>query len=90
MRVFNRLLGNVDDALVQFSMTRARDQAWMTAKTFSGVPEDEWPAAIRVHDDRVMGIAQFVSNPGLLLSAVTHIVRLGEVQDPASVIDILK
>ena len=90
MSVFNRLLGSVDDALVQFSMTRARDQAWMTAKTFSGIPAAEWPAAIRAQDDRMMGIAQLVSNPGLLLSSVTHIVRLGEVQNPARVIDILK
>jgi len=89
LRLLNRFLGSVDDALVGFSMDHARDEAWRAATRLRALPESEWPAAIRQQDDKVLPIARLVRRPGVLLSAATHAVRLGEVQDVARVIDIL-
>ncbi len=89
LRLFNVLLGSVDDALIGFSMEGARDEAWRTAATFWGAPESEWPPMIRRQDDKMLSLARLIRQPGIVLGAVTRIVRLGEVRDIARVIDIL-
>jgi len=89
LRVFNSVLGSTDDALIRFSMNRAREEAWRSAGRFWATPEADWPAAIAVQDRKVAVLGRLVRRPGILLGAVTKIVRLGEVQDVARVMDIL-
>ena len=89
LRLFNALLGSVDDTLVGFSMEKARDEAWRSATNFWSIPERDWPAAIERQDTRVMALARLVRHPGVVLGSVTRLVRLGEVQDITRVIDIL-
>ncbi len=52
-------------------------------------PEAGWPSAIDAQDNRMMRIAGRVRRPGVFLTTVTRIVRVGEVQSAAKVIDIL-
>lgn len=89
LRLFNRVLGSADDALVNFSMEAARDEAWRTAERFARAPEAEWPAAIAEQDRKMERFARVIVHPGVLLATVTKVVRVGEVQDVARVIDIL-
>lgn len=89
LRLLDSLLGDIQDGLINFSIEHARDEAWRTANRFAGLPEADWPAATRAQDDQVLPIARLVRRPGVLLGTVTHIVRLGEVQDVARVVDIL-
>ena len=89
LRLLDSLLGDLQDGLINFSMEHARDEAWRTAVRFWNLPEADWPAATREQDGRLLPIASRVRRPGLLLGTVTHIVRLGEVQDVGRVVDIL-
>jgi hypothetical protein len=89
LRLFTGALGSVDDALIRFSMNKARDEAWQTAERFWNLPETEWPSAIRAQDVRMVPLAGLIRQPGLLLGTVTRIVRLGEVQDVAKVVGLL-
>ena len=90
LRVFNRLLGSVEDGLIEFSMTKAREEAWRSAGMFWSIPEADWPSAIDAQDNKMMRLARLVRSPGILAGMATRIVRAGEVQDVRRVIDILK
>jgi hypothetical protein len=89
MRVFNRFLGGVDDKLINFSMARARDQAWRTAGRFSTLEESAWPRAVAGQDGIATRIAHIVRRPGIVSGGVITIVRVGEVRRPSGVIGIL-
>ena len=89
LRLLNGVLGDIEDELINFSMEHARDEAWRAATRFAALPEAEWPAAIAAQDEKMLKIARVVRRPGVLLGTATHVVRLGEVQDVARVVDIL-
>jgi len=89
LRILNRALGSVDDRLIEFSMERARDEAWRFACELSRLPGAAWPGAIAVQDDRMLRIAGRVRGPGIVAATVTRIVRLGEVQRVSEVVRIL-
>ncbi len=89
LQLFNRLLGSADDALVEFSMWKARDEAWRTAERLWNTPEAQWPSAIREQDAKMLPLARLIRKPGIVLGSVVHIVRLGEVQDIAQVVQTL-
>jgi len=81
-----KVLSDVEDTLIQFSMDRARDEAWRSAERFWSGPEAGGPAAIHAQDNRMLWMA---GRPGVFLTTVIRIVRVGEVQDVTKVIDIL-
>ncbi len=88
-RLMKRFLGNIDDAILNFSMKRARDEAWRSAQTFSSLPETLWPEAVARQDKQALIIGTLVRHPGRFLSTATGIVRLGEVRSTRRVIEIL-
>jgi hypothetical protein len=89
LRLLNPFLGRADDKIVNFSMERARDEAWRSATRLSRLPESEWPSAIDGQDRTTRRIGEIVRSPGAYLGFVTKIVRVGEVSSVARVIDIL-
>jgi hypothetical protein len=90
LRLFNATLGSIEAAVIGFSMDKARNEAWESAERLWRTPDTEWPSAIREQDQKMMSVAKLVYRPGMLLGTVTHVVRLGEVQDVARVIDIVR
>jgi hypothetical protein len=89
LRVFNGVLGNIDDELIKFSIQKARDEAWRSAERLWNAPEADWPSVIDTQDKRMMVIARLVRRPEFFLTAVMRIVRIGEVQNVSRVINIL-
>ena len=89
LRVFDRALGRVDESIVNFSMSRARDFAWRVAEDLNPLPEDEQQARIARLDRKVLKIAGLVRHPGFLLGAKMKAVRLGEWKTPSEIIQIL-
>lgn len=81
--------GRSDEATVNFSMERARDASWRFAARLAETPPGEWNAAIAEVDAVVAAIGEAIRHPGLLLGAVTRVVRLGELRSRAGVIDLL-
>lgn len=89
LRTLNARLGSVDDALINFSMERARDEAWRSAVRLSRLPRSAWSQAIAGQDATTLRIGEMVRSPGAFLEFVTKIVRVGEVSSVRRVIDIL-
>ena len=90
LRLFNRYLGDVENAIINFSMTRARNEAWSVAERFSNLARAEWPEAIVALDEQVAGFARIIRHPGFTGSAVTRFVRLGEIGTVAKKIGYLR
>ncbi len=67
-----------DEALISFSLRRARDQAWALAQHLVTLPEAAWPAEIARVDGGVAGVAQRILHPGFVLAGGLILVRLRE------------
>ncbi len=80
------LLDRVDPsagrAIVNFSIERARDQAWTVAELLAGLPEERWPGHIDVLDRNALSLARLVRDPpGVFLKAGLRLIRVREVSD---------
>ncbi len=90
LRLFNRYLGSVEKALINFSMEIARDEAWALAEQLAPLSEVERDRGIVEKDREVRELAEVIRHPGVLLGAVTTIVRLGERGSVPRIIGILR
>lgn len=70
--------GKFDDLLTDFSMKLARDGAWKFACSLADHPTEQWKDLIKVRDQKVAKNAGIVSNPGIIISMIFAVIRLGE------------
>lgn len=89
LRVLDGVLGHVDESIVNFSMSRARDFAWRVAEELNPLSQEEQQIRIARLDAKVVEIAGLIRHPGILLGATTKAVRLGEWKTPSEIIEIL-
>jgi hypothetical protein len=89
LRVLNRFLRNEEDAIINFSMRKARDEAWESAQRFAALADERWADAIAVQDRIALAIGGLVRRPDLLRDGVIRAIRLGEVSSVRKVIEIL-
>lgn len=78
LSLLNRHLGSVDNAIVNFSMEKARDAAWTFAEELSPLIGELRNEAIEEKDKRIAAFSRVIMNPGLKLSIVLAAIRLGE------------
>jgi hypothetical protein len=86
-RWISRRTAKAEDAIVAFSLRAARAEAWRTALELSAMDPPARLAAIARRDVEVRDLARFVVAPGILLSAVLRILRLGERGTIVKIID---
>lgn len=82
--------GRSDEEFINFSMLKARDQAWKNAVRFSNMNEEEFKVEESKLDNWVSIFGKAIINPGLLLNLVLKFVRLGELKGVQKIIQILK
>lgn len=68
----------VDNLLVNFSMSLARDGAWKFAKELSKTHDNSWHTAVKNRDVKVSKKAHIITRPGFIVNLVLGIIRLGE------------
>lgn len=85
----DRLGGNTDEVLINFSLRRARREAWASAVRLAPLGGAELEAAVESLDRRTAGIGRLVAHPGVWPSTVLFLVRIRERADPAEVIRLL-
>jgi hypothetical protein len=90
LRFLNRFLGHVDDAVINFSMERARDSAWSVAERLAPMDDAERERAIDQLDQQVAVFAHVIRHPGWVLGTVTKIIRVGEIGTIRRKIDALR
>lgn len=88
--LLDRVVGSVDDRIIEFSMSRARDAAWDFAQQLASAPRDDWPDRIVRRDEEVTRLAQLNYAPGLTLSLTMLLVRVTEHGKPSEIIRILR
>jgi hypothetical protein len=76
--IMNRYLGSVEKAIINFSMEKARDAAWSFAEELSPLTGEPRDKAIEEKDKVIAAFSTVIMNPGLKLSIVLTIIRLGE------------
>jgi len=71
--------------MFNFSLQRARDTAWFTARRLYALPASERPAAIAELDELVRVLAYLVTRPPVPASWIVPLVRRLESDDPREV-----
>jgi hypothetical protein len=89
LRLLDALLGGADEALVNFSMEKARDHAWAVAERMAPLNEAERERAIAELDRETLPLAHLIRSPGIVGGTVTKIIRLGERGTIRQTIDLL-
>ena len=89
LRLLNRFLGNVDEAIINFSMERARDHAWSVAERLAPLNEAEQSLEIEQLDSETLQLARLIRAPGIVGGAVNRVIRLGERGTIPQIIDVL-
>jgi hypothetical protein len=78
LRLMNRYLGNTQTAIINFSMEKARDNAWSVAERLAPLAGSAQKDEIAKLDAEVAAFAQVIRHPGIVGSAVSGLIRLGE------------
>jgi len=87
--LLDRFLGNIDEAIINFSMKKARDHAWSVAERLAPLNEAEQAREIERLDSEMLKLARLVRYPGIVGGMVTKIIRLGERGTVPRIIEIL-
>lgn len=78
LSVVLRLLKNIDNFLIDFSMNRARDGAWKFANNLDGITEIEKGNLILERDSKIANFAQSIIPTSWIIRLVFWIVRISE------------
>ncbi|PIB36580.1 hypothetical protein BFP72_14810 [Reichenbachiella sp. 5M10] len=73
-----KMAGKADNFLIDFSMKKARDGAWEFARYLAHAPRSQWDGLINERDQRVAEKAKLITKPGVFVSAVFMMIRIGE------------
>lgn len=89
MRWLDRVGQDLDEAIVNFSIRRARDHAWLTAVTLAPLPQPARQAHIQKVDAAMAALGRRVLHPGASLAWKLAAIRLRERGSVAAKIDAL-
>ncbi|HVF49646.1 MAG TPA: DUF5995 family protein [Pyrinomonadaceae bacterium] len=89
MTVLDRAGCRTDEALMNFSINRAREASWRLAEKLAPLSDDEREREIRELDRWIEILARLIQYPGIPLRIANFFVRLTETRDVGKVIDIL-
>ena len=81
--------GDADEAVVNFSIRRARDHAWTVARRLGAMNADRHGGEIQRLDRHVALIGEAVRHPGWWLGTKLRLVRVGEGGSVPAKIDVL-
>ena len=89
LKTLSRLADGRQDAVINFSISKARQVSWTNAVALSMVEGTERDNYIGIVDDSVVLVADRVINPGIAFRLLLHPVRVMEPQDASEIIDLL-
>jgi hypothetical protein len=87
--LLDRIGGRTDQAMVRFSIDKARAGAWRLATELAGLPDSDWTPAIDARDDWSAGFGELLLSPGKMLPVGLFVIRMRESNDIVRVIDAL-
>lgn len=87
--VVDRVGGQVDEGVFNFSVVRARDWAWELAVELAALPRAAWPRRIDEVDDHILRLARVILRPGPVLRSAACIAGWAETRNVIAIIDAL-
>jgi hypothetical protein len=87
--ILDHIGGRTDEAIVKFSIDKARDAAWGVAQRLAPVSPDQWGPELDKLDGEVATLGRLVRNPGWFLNLGLLAIRLRESNDVPRIIDVL-
>jgi hypothetical protein len=87
--MLDRIGGRTDQVVIEFSIDKARDEAWRLATVLVSMDETEWEPAITARDHWTARFGQVLLSPGRLLSVGLLLIRVRETNRVTRVIDTL-
>lgn len=91
MGLLDRVDPTAGKALINFSIGRAREQAWTAAELLTCIPEERRPERLDVFDRNAMVLARLVLDPpGWILKFGLRVIRLREMRNVRRVIEKLE
>lgn len=75
-----------EDAMIEFSIRFARDEAWKFAKKLAALPVDEWGLHIDFRDDGTAKLGNIIGRPGWLQNLLIWWVKRKESKDVSQII----
>lgn len=79
----------LDEAIVNWSVKKARDFAWELAKELAAAPNSEKDAIITKRDEKALKFGKKVLSPGFFPWVLIMLIRWKEVKDPQKIIETL-
>jgi hypothetical protein len=90
IKFLDRIDPSSEDALIKFSLDKARASAWLVANIVNSTPPDQLARKLSILDDGVAILGSLIGNPGeWLLTLGLYLIRLRESNDIPHVIDVL-
>lgn len=86
--ILRHLVG--EDAILEFSIKIARNEAWAFCKRLAGTPAPEWPTAIATKDKKTAKLGKLVRSPGFIANLITWWVKRQENKDIPHIINDLR
>jgi hypothetical protein len=90
LKLLDRIAGKTDEAVINFSIEKARDHAWKVAEDLAPLEQTDQTFRINELDKEVAILGGLIRNPGLIVGLVTKIIRLGERGTVSEIINILR
>jgi hypothetical protein len=90
LKLLDRLSGRADDAIINFSISRARACAWRVACDLAPLDAEDRRQRIEQLDREIKVIAGLIARPGPLKRIAVAMVRIGERGGVPEIIDFLR
>lgn len=90
LKLLDRIAGKTDEAVINFSIEKARDHAWKVAEDLAPLEQADQMLKINELDKQVAILGGLIRNPGIIIGLVTKIIRIGERGTVPKIISILK
>ena len=78
LKILDRIGGKTDEAVINFSIDKARDHAWRVAEDLAPLALDEQISRIDALDSETVVVGRLIRRPGLMLSTANKIIRCCE------------
>jgi uncharacterized protein DUF5995 len=90
LHLLDQVAGKTDEAVINFSMEKAREHAWDVAVRLAPLGIEDQASQVGLIDAETDLIGQAIRHPGVLIGTVLCPIRLGERYSVSQIIDILK
>jgi hypothetical protein len=87
MRLLDDVGGRTDEQILEFSIRRARREAWRNARILAEHPVEGWRPLVALLDDRATALARIVARPRWFLRPALDVVRRAERHEVGVVVE---